>query len=146
MTIKTNQNTPDMTEAWGALLRAQRVAMENVEADLKRNSLPPLIWYDVLLELQRAPENMLRHNVLNEKMLLPKHNLSRLIDRMEKQDLVSRAACNIDKRGSFVCITDKGKQLQKRMWPTYEVAIKQYFADRFSPEEAKVLADFLGRI
>ncbi len=132
--------------AWARLIRAQRTALEKVEQDLKEEDFPPLVWYDVLLELERAPEGMLRHRALNDEMLLPKHNLTRLIDRMEKQGLVCRKSCNIDKRGSFVCILEKGKKLRNKMWPVYEKAIERHFAGKFSSNELNMLADLLARL
>jgi len=140
--------TTDVTAitAWARLIRAQKTALENVEKDLKKSGYPPLVWYDVLLELERSKNGMLRHGDLNAELLLPKHNLSRLIDRMEKQALVSRKTCTSDKRGSFVCITQKGRNLRKKMWPTYEAAIVRHFANRFSADETKVLAQLLARI
>ena len=40
--------------AWARLIRAQQAMLERVEADLKTAGLPPLAWYDVLLELNRT--------------------------------------------------------------------------------------------
>ncbi len=132
--------------AWARLIRAQKTALESVEEDLKENGFPPLVWYDVLLELERTNNGRLRHGDLNAELLLPKHNLSRLIDRMEKKALVSRKACESDGRGSFVCISEKGRKLRKKMWPVYEAAIGRHFASRFSVDETKVLAELLARI
>ncbi len=132
--------------AWARLIRAQKTALEGVEADLKKDGFPPLVWYDVLLELERTDKGRLRHGDLNAELLLPKHNLSRLIDRMEKQALVSRQSCENDGRGSFVCISAKGRRLRKEMWPAYEAAIARHFASRFSLDETKILAQLLARI
>src|SRR5262249_61889829 len=44
-----------IVDAWIALNRAQRYAFEAIEAELKSAGLPPLAWYDVLLELWRGP-------------------------------------------------------------------------------------------
>ncbi len=137
---------PIAIAAWARLVRAQRTALECVEADLKTAGFPPLVWYDVLLELERSKTGSLRHLALNKELLLPKHNLSRLIDRMEKQALVSRKTCNTDKRGAFVCLTNKGRKLRENMWPAYEAAIARHFASRFSSDEINKLAEFLGRI
>jgi len=142
----TQKLDPIAITAWARLVRAQRSALESVEADLKSSGYPPLVWYDVLLELERSKTGKLRHGALNKELLLPKHNLSRLIDRMEKQELVSRITCDTDKRGAFVCITGKGRKLRADMWPTYEAAITRHFASRFSSDEVKKLAELLGRI
>ena len=43
-----------VVSAWVGLLRAQRRALGLVEERLKAAGLPPLAWYDALLELERA--------------------------------------------------------------------------------------------
>ena len=131
--------------AWTRLLRAQQLLLERVEADLKRAELPPLAWYDVLLELNRTAEGRLRQFELGDKVLLSKHNLSRLLDRLEAEGLVERQACAEDRRGAHVAITRAGKTLQKKMWPVYERAIARHFADRLSGDEAAQLAQLLQR-
>ena len=42
--------------AWTRLVRAHQAAMSRVERALKAADLPPLDWYDVLVELERAGE------------------------------------------------------------------------------------------
>jgi DNA-binding MarR family transcriptional regulator len=81
--------------AWARLLRAQRQLLEKVEGDLKAKGLPPLAWYDVLFELYQGPDKKLRQFEIGEKMLLSKFNLSRLIDRLEKDRLVRREPCAV---------------------------------------------------
>ena len=41
-------------EAWRALITAHAAAIERIERELSEAGLPPLGWYDVLLELWRA--------------------------------------------------------------------------------------------
>ena len=41
--------------AWTRLVRAQAAALGSVEGALKGAGLPPLAWYDVLLEVERMP-------------------------------------------------------------------------------------------
>src|SRR5580692_2524908 len=76
--------------AWARLIRAEQALLGRVEADLKAEGLPPLVWYDVLLELRRSAEGRLRHRDLAARMLLAKHNLSRLVDRMAEDGLLER--------------------------------------------------------
>lgn len=76
--------SPAITRAWVGLMRAQRVVLAAIEHDLKAAGLPPLGWYDVLLELVRTKEGKLRPFEIEERTLLAQHNLSRLLDRMEK--------------------------------------------------------------
>jgi DNA-binding MarR family transcriptional regulator len=126
-------------------MRAQQVLLERVEGDLKRAGLPPLGWYDVLLELSRSDTGRLRQFELGEKVLLSKHNLSRLLDRLENEQLISRQACEEDRRGANVVITRQGRALLKKMWPVYERAIGEHFGRLLAEQEATALADSLRR-
>ena len=51
-------------------------AIEAVEARLKAADLPPLGWYDVLLELEKAGEAGLRPFELQARLLLPQYGVS----------------------------------------------------------------------
>ena len=46
----------DRMEAVRSLMRARNVLVERIEAALAADDLPRLSWYDVLLELNAAPE------------------------------------------------------------------------------------------
>jgi len=127
--------TNDETTAWMGLIKSQQYLIEKVEQELKQKKLPPLSWYDVLLELDKVPEGSLRLNDLGKRILLDKYNVTRLIDRLEKRGLVSRDACQVDGRGKFACITEKGRELRKRMWPVYYNVIKEHFLSQFNKKE-----------
>lgn len=121
--------------AWVRLIRAQRALLEKVEKELKAAGFPPLIWYDVLWELERS-QSGLRQYELGEAMLLSKHNLSRLLDRMQDKGLLVRESCVEDGRGSVISITQEGRQLRKNIWPVYSDAINRVFEGRVSKGQA----------
>ncbi|WP_172746240.1 MarR family transcriptional regulator, partial [Neorhizobium sp. T7_12] len=78
---KAQEPSPAITRAWVRLMRAQQLVLGAIEQDLKAADLPPLGWYDVLLELSRAEGGRLRPYEIEERTLLAQHNLSRLLDR-----------------------------------------------------------------
>ncbi|MEZ5585511.1 MAG: MarR family transcriptional regulator [Sedimenticolaceae bacterium] len=131
---------------WARLIRTQQLLLERVEADLKAADLPPLRWYDVLLELHRAGRDGLRQYEIGAAVLLSKYNVSRLLDRLEGEGLLVRQACEADGRGAQVQITPGGRALLKRMWPVYEAAIQTHFAVPFSKAELKQLSMLLAKI
>lgn len=132
--------------AWARLLRAQQVLLERVEADLKAAGLPPLAWYDVLLELHRAADGQLRQFEIGDKVLLSKYNLSRLLDRLEQEKMVRRQTCTHDRRGANVLLTREGKAMLKKMWPVYERGIAQHFVRHLSAQETELLAEWMARL
>lgn len=133
-------------QAWARLLRAQKVLLERVESALKEGGLPPLAWYDVLLELSRDSHDGLRQYEISERILLSKHNLTRLLDRLEAKGLVVRGECPEDARGNIVSITAKGRALQKRMWPVYADAVRTGFMDKLTTEDIEALHRALGKV
>jgi DNA-binding MarR family transcriptional regulator len=132
--------------AWARLMKAQRTALGSVEHDLKAAGMPPLAWYDVLLELERAGTPGLRPFELERAMLLEQYNLSRLLDRMEKAGYVERQACAEDGRGQIVAITPAGKAVRRRMWPVYAAAIQDALGRHLTEQQAKSLDALLGAL
>ena len=130
--------------AWVQLIRAHRSALSSVERALRAAELPPLEWYDVLLELERG--GPLRPRDLQDRLLLAQYNLSRLLDRMEADKLISRERCSEDARCQWVRTTASGKALRQRMWPVYSAAIQNALGAKFSPAQAKQLSKLLGQI
>jgi len=133
-----------VVQAWIRLVRAHNRALGKIEEALKAASLPPLEWYDVLLELERA--GPLRPRDLQGRLLLAQYNLSRLLDRMVVARLVERTPCPDDARGHLVGLTPAGRARRSEMWPVYAAAIAGAVGARLSDDEAAVLADLLGRL
>lgn len=132
--------------AWTSLVRAQATVLGAVEAELKQAGLPPLAWYDVLLELERVAPDGLRPVALEERLLLAQHNVSRLLARLEARGLVERRPCPVDGRGQEVRITPPGVALRAAMWPVYAAAIERHLGSRLGDADAAALADLLGRL
>jgi DNA-binding MarR family transcriptional regulator len=138
--------TEAAVQAWARLVRVQQALLDRIEEDLKSAGLPPLVWYDVLLELVREPGDRLRHRDLHRRMLLAKYNLSRLLDRMEANGLIGRQPVNDDARGEYVRVTTRGRDMQKRMWPVYRRAIAKHFSGRLSIDDIDQLLRILSKV
>jgi DNA-binding MarR family transcriptional regulator len=135
-----------VVDAWIALNRAQRHVVAAIEAELKSAGLPPLAWYDVLLELWRAPGGRLRQGDLEHKMLFPQYGISRLVDQLEREKLVRRERCEDDGRAYWVAISDKGLALRQRMWPVYAAAIQRHVGEKLPEQEAARIAEDLWKL
>lgn len=129
--------------AWARLLRAHKVLLEHVQGALAQAGLPPLEWYDLLLELDLADDKRLRFADLGERIVLSRSNLTRLCDRLEKEELIAREKCEEDRRGLYAVLTPKGAELRKRMWPVYKRAVQAHFSAHMSEDQAETLAALL---
>lgn len=134
------------TRAWIGFVKSQQSVLERVDKKFKAGGFPPLSWYDLLLELEKAKGGRLRQKELGELILLSKYNVSRLLDRLEKQGLIKREPCEEDTRGVFAVITPKGKKLRNKMWPVYYKSIKENFLSKFNEKELKQIIRLSERL
>jgi DNA-binding MarR family transcriptional regulator len=137
--------TPAVIEAWGNLVRTERALLDKVEDALKRARLPPVDWYHVLHEIEASPKGMLRQTGVQDRTQLAQYNVCRLVDRLEREQLVERRQCQIDGRNNVVLITAKGRALRRTMWPIYAAAIAAHFGARLSEAEAVQLGRLLRK-
>ncbi len=142
-----NRNGPSesVTQAWISIMRAQQRLLNAIETDFKNAGLPSLSWYDVLWELARAEEGRLRPFEIEERTLLAQYNLSRLIDRLQREGLVSREAFAEDGRGRWVVITQAGRLLRERMWAVYSKAIDAHVGAKLDDQAAASIVALLSR-
>lgn len=138
--------SPEIVSAWIALVRVQQKLMTEIEAALKKAGLPPLAWYDVLLELSRVSPDGMRPMELEEKLLLAQYSMSRLLDRMEKASLIERIKVPEDGRGQLVRRTKKGEVTQADIWPVYERVLRQRIAAKVSAQQAVELKAILRQL
>ena len=137
----------DMKEhAWALFLEAHTLVLERIETALAGAELPPLAWYDVLWELEKADDGKLRMHQLAERIVLSRSNLTRLADRLEDAKLLRRESCSDDRRGAYCVITAAGRQMRKKIWPVYRRQIEVLFADQLTSAEARTLAQALEKI
>ena len=87
-----------------------RVLVRRLEADLLAEHQLPLASYDVLVQLVEAPDRRLRMTELAQRVLISRSGLTRLVDRLEREGLVRREACDDDARGLFAVLTEAGFQ------------------------------------
>lgn len=130
--------------AWIALGRVSQAIRESVEQALKDAELPDITWYTVLWELERAGKPTRPKDLAIPLFILP-YQLSRLVDRMEKDGLVMRVECPEDKRGHLLEPTAKGFAMRKQMWAVYAPAMDEAMS-RIDEAEALTLARLLNKL
>lgn len=79
-------------------------------------------------------------------VLLTPSGLTRLIDRLESEQLVERERCEDDARGSFAVLTPAGKRIVRQARRTQLAWIEEHFLSHFSPEELERLDDQWERV
>ena len=99
----------------------------------------------MLVQLVEAPQRRLRMTELAERVLLSRSGLTRLVDRLEREGLVRREACENDARGLFTVLTTAGFDRLKGASPVHLRGVSDYAVGRLAEDEAAALAELLGR-
>jgi DNA-binding MarR family transcriptional regulator len=131
---------------WRAFLRAHSETVRMLERDLNERADLPLGWYDVLLQLAEAPHRRLRMAELADLVLLSRSGLTRLVDRLQFDGLVTREPYPGDARGTYTVITDAGLNRLRAAAPVHLAGIREYWLSHFSDDELHQLGELLSRV
>jgi len=112
-------------EAFVNLLRTVDALMQGVATTLKPSGLSPA-QYNVLRVLRGAGPDGLACREIGERMIAKDPDITRLLDRLEERDLISRSRDRADRRVITTRITDKGMRILKELdKPIEELHVKQ---------------------
>ena len=137
-----SSNEPDV---WFRFVRAHRTVIREIERRLADAGLPAYAWYDALWGLESGAEGTRRMHELADVLAIERYNLTRLVDRLEKEALVVREKAKDDGRGAIARITDRGRDLRKRMWEVYEAAVEELFLVEFDDDQQRIFATALAQ-
>jgi DNA-binding MarR family transcriptional regulator len=154
--VKIEQGEPesldagDRTEAghraWRGLLRAHACLSKRLDAALDQAHGLPLTSYEVLDRLDDSSGGRMRMCDLADQAQLSRSGLTRLVDRLEREQLIERCSCEQDARGSFACLTPAGRQRLSDARVTHLAVVREQFFSRFSEVELSLLADMCQRV
>jgi len=142
----TPQAEDAVVDAWRGLLVAHSRLVPAMEADLRAAGQVPLSWYDVLLELNAAPDRRLRMSELGQRAVLSRTRVSRVVDELAAAGLAERQPDQADGRSSFAVLTSEGKEALRRAWPVYRQAIHRHLGARLTEQQCYELAALLGQV
>jgi DNA-binding MarR family transcriptional regulator len=132
--------------AWRGLLRAHACLARRLDAELDQAHGLPMTSYEVLHHLDEALGGRMRMRDLAEEAQLSRSGLTRLVDRLEREELLVRCSCEHDARGSYACLTERGRERLEDARVTQLAVVREHFFSRFSELELSVLADMCERI
>jgi DNA-binding MarR family transcriptional regulator len=138
--------SPAELAAWRGFMRAHATLVRQLDCELEEAHGLPLVSYDVLARLEKAPERQMRMRELADAVRLSRSGLTRLVDRMVRDGLIKRSTCSADARGAFAVLTPKGERAVQAARPLHLDGVRRRFLDHFDDEELAVLTDALERL
>jgi DNA-binding MarR family transcriptional regulator len=136
----------DNPSAWAALLRVHAVVVPLLDKELQERCGLPLTWYDVLLELNAAPERRLTMGELGSRAVVTRTRVSRIVAELERSALVERSGNPDDGRSAIAQITAAGRARLKKAAPVYLAGIERHFSSHLGSGQADSVATALKRV
>lgn len=100
---------------WIELLRCSSKLEQIIDDKLRQNYGQNISRFDVLSQLTREIDNGLSVGELAGRLIASKGNITGLLDRMQKDGLITKEAKSEDRRSFQVKISKKGASLFKDM-------------------------------
>lgn len=101
--------------------------------------------YNVLRILHGSHPETLTCTDISERLLDRTPDVTRLLNRLERNGLIQRARAEHDRRVVEVCITEEGAELLARMSPEVD-AIQDHITRHLSDDEHRQLSALLERL
>jgi DNA-binding MarR family transcriptional regulator len=99
--------------------------------------------FEVLLRLARTPGGQLRMSDLSAQTSLSTSGITRVVDRLERDGLVTRASCDTDRRGTWARITDAGSARISGLIAGHLEDVDRWYTGLLSPAQLEALTDAL---
>jgi len=98
-----------------------------------------------LLMVLRHGDRAFSQNDLSERLLVDKSNVTALIDRLQRADLIRRNAVAGDRRRYHITLTDAGRRLVDAIDPVYYGMVNEVMSG-FSEREYRTLIRLMRKV
>jgi DNA-binding MarR family transcriptional regulator len=102
----------DVVTAWRDMVACHAAICAALERELGERHALGVSDFEVLDRLAESADGKCRAQDLADSVHLSQSALSRLVDRLLKNNLVERCACDDDRRGIYVVLTAEGLRRQ----------------------------------
>jgi DNA-binding MarR family transcriptional regulator len=110
---------------WRELLDRHAAVSCALEKSLQDEHGIGLSEFETLDRLVDANCGNYRMADLAQDIYLSQSALSRAVARLEREGLVRRSVCEDDRRGVFVCLTEKGRKVYDEALPTHRHVLQR---------------------
>lgn len=122
------------------------VVNAELEAELEAAHGFSLGEYGVLAYLSESPGQRLRMTELAGQLHLSPSGLTRRLDRLVREGLVTREACPDDRRVVYAVLTPAGRERLEAAAPDHVAGVRRHLIDRLGETELRQLAEALEQV
>ncbi|MEO8652530.1 MAG: MarR family transcriptional regulator [Ramlibacter sp.] len=144
MEARAHSEHPDALRLWLRLLTCTQLVEKQVRGQLRERFDTTLPRFDLMAQLERAPEG-LKMNEVSRRMMVTGGNVTGITDQLVAEGLVDRVDVAGDRRAYRVCLTAKGRKLFNEMARQHEQWIVDAFSS-LSDKDVATLNKLLGKV
>jgi DNA-binding MarR family transcriptional regulator len=144
MEARAHSEHPEALRLWLRLLTCTQLVEKEVRGRLRDRFETTLPRFDLLAQLERAPEG-LKMNELSRRLMVTGGNVTGITDQLVTEGLVDRVPVEGDRRAFRIRLTPKGRKVFHAMAQEHEDWIVQAFSS-LSAKEIATLHKLLGRV
>lgn len=99
------------------------------------------VQFNILKVLEAEHPKALSVGTIKSGLLFSNSDMTRLLDRLVKKELVTRYVCEDNRRQINVEITQKGLELLNAIAPELIKELNEYYTEKITEDEARFIAD-----
>jgi DNA-binding MarR family transcriptional regulator len=126
---------------WRALMRALVVVPRVLDEDLEEAERLSLNEYSILMFLSEAEDRKRRLGELAECTSLTISGITRLVTRLADKGLVERRRSDVDGRGFYAALTDRGFERLELAYPAHLASARRHVIDHLGGFDLDALAE-----
>ena len=127
------------------ILRTGNIIDHKVSEVLKAFGLTH-IQFNILRILEAVHPEKLSAGDINNGLLFPTSDVTRLLDRLEKGEFITRIVCPKNRRKIDISITDKGLKVIGEALPAIEDVLNGYYNQKVTPDERDMMIRVLKKL
>lgn len=130
---------PEEWASWTALLMLNRLVLQELDVELRREHQLAVTEFDVLITLFNAPGRRLGMSALADRVMLSPAGTTHLVTRLERDGVVRREVDPSDGRKWFTVLTEKGDDVLRAARRTHNEVLRRSVLAVTSPAERRTL-------
>lgn len=146
MALDSCPSADERVRLFGLLTETNARLARRIGSALESECGLPLAWFEVLLQLRRAPEGRLTMRQIAEGAVYSSGGTTRLVDRIEAAGLVERRSCPSDRRAIHVAITAAGDARLDDALTAHLGHLEAGMSERLTCAERATLAALLEKL
>ena len=128
------------------IARAYSILETTISRVLSPFGLSPGKFNIMLMVRHAGGEKGIAQNEISRLVLVTTSNMTRMIDKLEKDRYVQRLPQKMDRRVNLIKITKKGSDLLDKVWPHYIKEVNRITGSCFSGADKKAIIGLLEKL